>query len=136
MQSPIIPLSIDAASFGAKSRTWYVWDRKAIRSVLVEQIVFDEEHFVELKAGKFIRKRRHAFANHNGRERAACLLDDLLRGGEGFEADVAPFALALFGDEKNLHRTRASCLSFSMSFAAISLGWPVINSVFFVFCGT
>ena len=46
-------------------------DRKAVRSVLVEQIVFDEEHFVELKAGEFIGKRGHAFANHNGCERAA-----------------------------------------------------------------
>ena len=34
------------------------------------------------------------------------------------------------------YNTRASCFNFSTSFAAISCGVPVMNSVFFDFCGT
>jgi hypothetical protein len=35
-----------------------------------------------------------------------------------------------------LYSTRASCRSFSSNFVAASFGEPVMNSVFFVFCGT
>ena len=132
--------------------------------------MLDQEHFVELVGGDFVSERRDTFADDYGGERTFCLLHDLLRGGESFEADFVPLAFALFGDEKNFHcltcilrneeqisrsarddrllgvitipallgdshRTRASCFSFSISFAATSFGWPVMNSVFLVFCG-
>ena len=112
--------------------------RESVGRVFFEQVVLDEKNFVELIGGEFVGERRDAFADDDGRERAFGLLRDLLRGGQSFKADFVPLAFALFGDEENFHgyRTRASCLSFSISLAAISLGWPVMNSVFLVFCGT
>ena len=114
--------------------------REAVGRVLREQIVLDEEHFVELIAGEFVGERRDAFADDDGRKRSFGLLGDLLRGGQSLEADFVPLAFALLGDEKNFHgsthSTRASWRSFSISFAATSFGEPVMNSVFLVFCGT
>ncbi len=74
-------------------------ERETVRRVLFEQIVFGEQHFVELEAGEIIGEWRDAFADYDGGECAAGLLDDLLGGGERLEADGIPFAFALFGDE-------------------------------------
>src|ERR1700734_3114875 len=112
-------------------------ERESVRRVFFQQVVFDQEDFVELIRRDFISERRDAFADDYGGERTLRLLHDLLRGGESLEAHFVPIAFALFRDEKNFHgySTRASCRNFSISFAAISLGWPVMNSVFLVFCG-
>ena len=105
--------------------------------------MLDEQHFLELIARQLIRQRRNAFADHDAGKRALRLLRDLLRRSQRLEADLVPLRFALFGDERRIFKfvrlrysTRASCFNFSISFAAISFGWPVMNSVFFVFCGT
>ena len=119
--------------------------RETVRRVVFEQVMFDEKDFVKLKCGQFIGERADAFADDHAEQASAPVCcGDLLRGGERFKAGLVPFAVALFGDEENIHRvrtcspdsTRASCFSFSISFAAISFGVPVRNSVFLVFCGT
>ena len=78
-------------------------ERKAIRRVFFEQIVLDKKHLVELEAGKLVGKSGDAFADDDARERALGLLGDLLRGGERLEAALAQLAIALFGDQEDLH---------------------------------
>ena len=46
-------------------------DAIAVRRVFLEQIVLDQQDFVELLAGQFVGKRRDAFADHHGRK--SCL---------------------------------------------------------------
>jgi hypothetical protein len=78
-------------------------ERKSVGRVFIQEIVFDEKYFVELKSGYFVSQRRDAFAEDYGGERAFGLLHDLLRGGESLEADFVPLAFALFGDQKYFH---------------------------------
>ncbi len=104
--------------------------------------MLDQQNLGQILPGKIIGQRSNAISDHDARKSAARVFRDLLRGGQRLKARLVPLGVALFGDEQDLHRfplpysTRASCLSFSMSFAAASFGVPVMNSVFLVFCGT
>src|SRR6516165_9481562 len=113
-------------------------DRVAVGSVSFEQIVLDAQDFGDIFRSEFVGKGRHAFADDEPTDRARTVLGNLLRRSERLETRVVPFPLPLFGNDENFHGqiTRASNLSFSTSFGAISLGLPVRNSVFFVFVGT
>src|SRR3981189_1385665 len=97
---------------------------------------------MKLFLGKFIRQRRNTLADRSGDQPAFRFVRDLLRRSQCLKAGLIPFSFALFGDEKNVHRscrgysTRASCFNFSSSFAAASFGVPVRNSVFLVLVGT
>ena len=73
--------------------------RKTVGSVFVEQVVFDEQDFVELVGGELVGERGDSFADDDTGERAFGVLDDLLGSGESLEADASPLPFALLGDE-------------------------------------
>ncbi len=120
MQSPIMPLPSDAASLrreiadligvrekhqvglglrdGLRER-----DGEAVGRVLFEQVVLDEEDFGELVGGEFVGEGAHALADNCGGEAALRLRGDLLRGGQRFKADWIPLAVALLGDDEDIH---------------------------------
>jgi hypothetical protein len=110
----------------------------AIGRIAIEQVVLDQQNFRDVFAGQLISESRDALSNDYGADCARRGRCNLLRGYQRFETCVVPFALALLGDDEDFHGqiTRASKRSFSTSFAAISLGVPVRNSVFFVLVGT
>ncbi len=68
-------------------------DRKTVRRVFFEQVVFDEKYFVELITGELVRERRDAFADDDAGDGGVRLRGDLLRRRERLKADVVPFAV-------------------------------------------
>jgi hypothetical protein len=73
-------------------------DRESVRCVFFEQVVFDEENFIELRARELVGKRRNSFTDYQAREAALRVLNDLLSGAERFEADFVELAFALLSD--------------------------------------
>src|SRR5579859_3035366 len=113
-------------------------DTVSVGRVVGEKIVIDGKNFGDGFGGEFFGKSANSLAKNCCDDTAVRCSGDLLRGGKRFEAGVVPLALAMLGDDEDFHAqiTLASNFSFSTSFAAISLGVPVRNSVFFVFTGT
>src|SRR5580692_7926955 len=76
---------------------------EAVWRVFFQELVFDGEDFIELVGREVGGQRPDAFADYDARQRALGLLDDLLGGGQSFEADLVPLRVALFGDEQDFH---------------------------------
>ncbi len=83
-------------------------DGVAIGRVRREQIVLNEQHFIELAGRKLAGQRRNAFADDHGSQAALRLRGNLLRGGQRFKAGLVPLCVALFGDQENVHGCGAS----------------------------
>ena len=68
--------------------------------------MLDQQYFVEFGGGEFVGQCGDAFADDHGREAAAGLRGNLLRRGQRFKAGLVPLRVALFGNEKDIHRGR------------------------------
>jgi hypothetical protein len=78
-------------------------DAVTVGRVVGEEVVLHLQDFGDIFRGEFGGEVINSFADYCGSDRAGKRLRDLLRGGEGFEAGVVPLALAVFGDDENLH---------------------------------
>ena len=78
-------------------------ERRIRRRVVFEQVVFDEQNFGEFLAASSSASGATPLPMTRRVRRAVRVLGDLLRGNQRFEADVVPFAFALFGDDENFH---------------------------------
>ena len=83
--------------------------RKTVRSVFLEQVVLDQQHFGPCGGRQLIGKRANAFAGDSGGQAAAGFRGNLLRGGQGLKAGRIPLAFALFGDDQDIHCLECLC---------------------------
>src|SRR5258708_11278690 len=69
-------------------------DAIAVRSVGIEQVMFDEQNLGDVFSCEVAGERCDALANDECADGGRCRSGDLLRGGESLKARVVPFALA------------------------------------------
>ena len=110
--------SMRAASFGAKSRVWYVCGnstcvgcssrdrvlqrrREAVGRVRLERGVLEGDDVLHLRGGELCGGAARARARHEHGDRRPGRLRDLLGAGDGFPRGAIELAGSLFRDDKD-----------------------------------
>ncbi len=74
-------------------------DTIPVRGVILQQVVFDQQHFRDILSRKFVGKSGDAFTENHSTNTARTRRGNLLRGHQRFKTGGIEFPLALFGND-------------------------------------